>query len=75
MFLSARQNSRDSVPLPEGLSPEAQAVIRALQNGPRYVDEIIDQLGIPAPKVQVAVTELELEDAIAVGPGGRVSLQ
>ena len=65
----------DSVPLPEGLSPEAHAVIRALQNGPRYVDEIIDQLGIPAPKVQVAVTELELEDAIAVGPGGRVSLQ
>ena len=60
--------------LPEGLSPAARAVAAALSGGPRYVDEIIDQLGIPAPKVQVAVTELELEDVIAVGPGGRISL-
>ena len=61
-------------PLPEGLSSEALAVAGALAGGPRYVDEIIDQLGFPAPKVQIAVTELELEDAVAVGPGGRIAL-
>ena len=60
--------------LPDGLSPEALAVAQALGAGPRYVDEIIDRLGIPAPKVQVAVTELELEDVIAVGPGGCIHL-
>lgn len=63
-----------AVSLPEGLSQEAQAVARAAADGPVYIDEIILKLGIPAPKVQAAVTELELEDAITVGPGGRISL-
>ncbi len=61
--------------LPEGLSPEALAVARAAADGPVYIDEIILKLGIPAPKVQAAVTELELEDVITVGPGGRISLR
>ena len=60
--------------LPEGLSAEALAVARAAADGPVYIDEIILKLGIPAPKVQAAVTELELDDVITVGPGGRISL-
>ncbi|MBQ6119256.1 MAG: DNA-processing protein DprA, partial [Clostridia bacterium] len=72
---TAPEAPREGIPLPEGLSPDAQIVARTLRDGPRYVDEIIEQLGIPAPKVQVAVTELELEDAIAVGPGGLIHLR
>ena len=61
--------------LPENLSPEARAVAGALADGPRYVDEIIERLGLSAAKAQIAVTELELEDVISVLPGGRVALQ
>lgn len=63
-----------AVSLPEDLSEEAKAVARAAADGPVYIDEIILKLGIPAPRVQAAVTELELEDVITVGPGGRISL-
>ena len=56
-------------------SPEARAVAGALADGPRYVDEIIERLGLSAAKAQIAVTELELEDVISVLPGGRVALQ
>ena len=70
-----RERKPQTRPLPEGLSPEARAVAAALTEGPRYVDELIDRLGIPAPQVQIAVTELELEDAVTVGPGGRISLR
>ena len=70
-----RERKPQTRPLPEGLSPEARAVAAALTEGPRYVDELIDRLGLPAPQVQIAVTELELEDAVTVGPGGRVSLR
>ncbi len=63
-----------AVSLSEGLSEEALAVAKAVAEGPLYIDELIRLLGIPAPKVQAAVTELELEDAITVGPGGRIGL-
>ena len=64
-----------AVSLPEDLSEEAKAVARAAADGPLYIDEIILRCAIPAPKVQAAVTELELEDVITVLPGGKIQLQ
>ena len=47
----------------------------AVADAPLYVDELIAALGLSAPEVQIAVTELELEDVVAVLPGGRVALR
>ena len=61
--------------LPEDLSPQALAVANAVADGPLYVDELIAALGLSAAQAQIAVTELELEDVVAVLPGGRVALK
>ena len=58
--------------LPEDLSDTARAVAEHVREGPLYVDDLIEQLGVSAAAAQIAVTELELEGLIAVAPGGKI---
>ncbi|MBQ6067482.1 MAG: DNA-processing protein DprA [Clostridia bacterium] len=58
--------------LPGDLSRDARVVAEAVRNGPLYVDQLIETLGLSAAEVQIAVTELELEGLILVAPGGKI---
>ena len=58
--------------LPEDLSDTARAVAEQVREGPLYVDDLIERLGVSAAAAQIAVTELELEGLIIVAPGGKI---
>jgi len=55
-------------------SPEGAAILLCLAEGPKHVDNIIDETQIPAAKILAAVTILEIRGHIKRLPGRRFSL-
>jgi len=55
-------------------SPEGAAILWCLAEGPKHVDNIIDETQIPAAKILAAVTILEIRGHIKRLPGRRFSL-
>lgn len=51
------------------LSPEEEAVSRLISAGPAALDELVDQTGLPAQKVLVALTFLEMKGIARQLPG------
>lgn len=56
------------------LSQEEQAVVSALKNGERLVDDVIAETGLTTGKVLAMVTMLELKGVIKRLPGKRIKL-
>lgn len=59
----------ESAPQAAGLNPEEEAVRRLIAAGPATLDEIIDRSGLPAQKVLVALTFLEMKGIARQLPG------
>lgn len=59
----------------KGLSEDEQAIVSALADGERLVDDVIAQTGISSGKVLCALTMLELKRVIVRLPGKRISLR
>ena len=57
------------------LSPEQQAIVKALQKGERLVDEIIAEVHLPAGKVSSMLTMLAIKGYVEKRPGNRVRLK
>ena len=57
------------------LSPEQQAIVKALQKGERLVDEVIGEVGLPASRVSSALTMLAIRGIVKKLPGNRVCLK
>ena len=57
------------------LSPEQRAVLEALKDGPRLVDDIIAGSGKPAGAVLAMLTLLEVKGLIRTLPGRRICLR
>jgi len=57
-----------------GLSPDEQAIVRLLQDGPMHVDDLIDACQLPAGRVLASATLLEVKGCIKRLPGKRFSL-
>ncbi len=57
------------------LSPEQQAIVKALQKGERLVDEVIAEVDLPAGKVSSALTMLAIRGIVKKLPGNRVRLK
>lgn len=57
------------------LTPDQQAIVRALQGGERLVDQLIAEVGLPAGKVSTAITMLAIRGIVKKLPGNRVSLK
>ena len=55
--------------IPENLSPEQKAVIRALDLHPKHVDEIIAECGLTPAAASTALTLLEMQGLIRRVPG------
>ena len=72
---------KDGVPPYSGLgaaaslSPEQRAVLEALKDGPRLVDDIIAGSGKPAGAVLAMLTLLEVKGLIRTLPGRRICLR
>lgn len=59
----------------KGLSEDERAIVSALTDGERLVDDVIAQTGISTGKVLCALTMLELKRVIVRLPGKRISLR
>ena len=57
------------------LSPEQQAIVKALSGGERLVDEVIAQVDLPAGRVSSALTMLVIRGYVKKLPGNRVCLK
>ncbi len=57
------------------LSDSEQAVVSALHQGERLVDDVIAETGIPAGKLLPALTMLELKGLLVRLPGKRIALR
>lgn len=57
------------------LSPEQRAVVEALKDGPRLVDDVIAGSGKPAGAVLAMLTLLEVKGLIRTLPGRRICLR
>ena len=57
------------------LSSDEQAIVKALQNGERLVDDVIAETGLTTGKLLAALTMLELKGVLKRLPGKRVSLK
>ena len=57
------------------LSPEQQAIVKALSGGERLVDQIIAETGLSAGKVSTALTMLVIRGFVKKLPGNRVCLK
>ncbi len=64
----------DSRPLPEGLSEDEKTVAQLLTKEPCHVDQLIDQLSMPAGKVLSTLTILTLKGVAQNHPGNCISL-
>jgi DNA processing protein len=56
------------------LSPDEQAIVRNLEQGPMHVDDLIDACQLPAGRVLASVTLLEVKGHVMRLPGKRFSL-
>ena len=57
------------------LSPEQQAIVKALSGGERLVDQIIAETGLSAGRVSTALTMLVIKGYVAKLPGNRFHLK
>ena len=57
------------------LSPEQQAIVKALSGGERLVDQIIAETGLSAGRVSTALTMLVIKGHVAKLPGNRFHLK
>ena len=57
------------------LSPEQQAIVKALSDGERLVDQIIGETGLSAGKVSTALTMLVIKGIVKKLPGNRICLK
>ena len=57
------------------LSPEQQAIVKALSGGERLVDQIITETGLSAGRVSTALTMLVIKGYVAKLPGNRFHLK
>lgn len=57
------------------LSPDEQAVVTALKNGERLVDDVIAETGLTTGKLLAALTMLELKGILKRLPGKRIILK
>ena len=70
---SAPYSDVNSIPKP--LSADEQAIVSALNPGPRLVDEVIAETGLTTGKLLAAITMLELKGIIRRLPGKRITLK
>ena len=59
--------------VPKNLSPEETAVMDAIKNGERLVDEVIAQTGLSTGKLLATLTMLELKGYLRRLPGKRIA--
>ena len=57
------------------LSPDEKAVVAAIGEGERLVDDVIAQSGIPAGKVLATLTLLEVKGVVRRLPGRRIAVK
>ncbi len=57
------------------LSPEEQVIVRLLADGPRLVDDLIAQSGLPTGQVLSLLTLLEIQNVVERRPGKQVALK
>ena len=57
------------------LSPEQRAIVQALRDGERLVDEVIAETNLPAGKVSSLLTMLAIKGYVEKRPGNRVRLK
>ena len=58
--------------IPVSLSPEEQAIVKALEGGERLVDDVIAETGLTTGKLLAALTMLELKGILKRLPGKRI---
>ena len=73
MFPKA-QEKKTGVPDDGNLSDDARLVCSVLTKTPGHISEIEAKTKLPVPRLLSAITELELEGAVATYSGGRYSL-
>lgn len=70
---TGREEKKKVTVLPGSFSENARAVYAVLDDQPQYFDEIQHKTFLSSRDVMSAITELELEDLVALHPGDRVS--
>lgn len=71
----AKSAYSDESPAIKKLSPDEQAIVSALKNGERLVDDVIAETGLTTGKLLSSLTMLELKGIIQRLPGKRIKLK